>query len=192
MDKPKDILTTGDVARLCKVAPRTVSKWFDSGRLRGYRIPGSRDRRIPLQQLVRFMKVHGIPLDGIETGRPRILVVDSEPEMTSLIQRALSESGYYDVQTAGSAYEAGIMTERFKPHLLLVDIDVPGLDGRNLQLYISSHPELAGLQVIGMGASLTLSDRQNLIQRGFANAVAKPFDLRQLNNTIESTLNVFV
>ena len=41
------VFTTGQVAKICKVAPRTVSKWFDSGRLRGYRIPGSQDRRIP-------------------------------------------------------------------------------------------------------------------------------------------------
>ena len=44
----KTIFTTGQVAKICKVAPRTVSKWFDSGRLRGYRIPGSQDRRIPV------------------------------------------------------------------------------------------------------------------------------------------------
>src|SRR5947207_1217774 len=43
----KKVFTTGQVAKICKVAPRTVSKWFDSGRLRGYRIPGSQDRRIP-------------------------------------------------------------------------------------------------------------------------------------------------
>ena len=52
---PTDVLTTGQVAKICNVAPRTVSKWFDSGQLRGYRIPGSKDRRIPVQQLVRFM-----------------------------------------------------------------------------------------------------------------------------------------
>ena len=40
----KKVFTTGQVAKICKVAPRTVSKWFDSGRLRGYRIPGSQDR----------------------------------------------------------------------------------------------------------------------------------------------------
>ena len=47
----KKVFTTGQVAKICKVAPRTVSKWFDSGRLRGYRIPGSQDRRIPREHL---------------------------------------------------------------------------------------------------------------------------------------------
>ena len=51
----KKVFTTGQVAKICKVAPRTVSKWFDSGRLRGYRIPGSQDRRIPREHLLRFL-----------------------------------------------------------------------------------------------------------------------------------------
>jgi excisionase family DNA binding protein len=56
----KTIFTTSEVAKLCKVAPRTVSKWFDSGRLRGYRIPGSQDRRIPREHLIRFLTEHGM------------------------------------------------------------------------------------------------------------------------------------
>ena len=54
------VFTTGQVAKICKVAPRTVSKWFDSGRLKGYRIPGSQDRRIPREYLIKFLKEHGI------------------------------------------------------------------------------------------------------------------------------------
>jgi len=74
----KKVLTTGEVARICNVAPRTVSKWFDSGQLRGYRIPGSKDRRIPLEQLVRFMKSHGIPTDGLSLGAPTVLLMLAE------------------------------------------------------------------------------------------------------------------
>lgn len=55
------IFTTGQIAKMLSVAPRTVSKWFDSGRLRGYRIPGSQDRRIPEPQLVRFLAEYGMP-----------------------------------------------------------------------------------------------------------------------------------
>ncbi|MCH7632799.1 MAG: helix-turn-helix domain-containing protein, partial [Planctomycetes bacterium] len=50
-----DILTTGEVAKICNVAPRTVAKWFDRGELRGYRIPGSKDRRIPTSHLLSFL-----------------------------------------------------------------------------------------------------------------------------------------
>ena len=54
----KNVLTTGQVAKICHVAPRTVSKWFDTGQLQGYRIPGSKDRRIPVDKLLRFMESH--------------------------------------------------------------------------------------------------------------------------------------
>src|SRR3712207_9067999 len=76
--KVKDVLTTGEVAKICSVAPRTVSKWFDSGALHGYRIPGSKDRRIPLNQLIRFMKQHGMPLNGLMTGCTRVLIRSEE------------------------------------------------------------------------------------------------------------------
>jgi two-component system response regulator RpaA len=58
----KQTFTTGEVAKMINVATRTVAKWFDQGKLRGYRIPGSQDRRIPKEQLVRFLKDHGIPV----------------------------------------------------------------------------------------------------------------------------------
>ena len=56
----KEVFTTGDVAKICQVAPRTVSKWFDSGKLGGYRIPGSNDRRIPRDRLLAFLVDNGI------------------------------------------------------------------------------------------------------------------------------------
>ena len=76
MPRQKDILTTGEVAKICNVAPRTVSKWFDTGQLRGYRIPGSKDRRIPMTGLIRFMKQHSIPIDSLQSGKTRVLIVD--------------------------------------------------------------------------------------------------------------------
>jgi len=62
MAKGNNVLTTDDVARICNVAPRSASQWFDKGLLAGYRIPGSRDRRIPIAELARFMIAHNIPI----------------------------------------------------------------------------------------------------------------------------------
>ena len=63
--KYKDVLTTGQVSRICCVAPRTVCKWFDSGLLRGYRIPAGRSRRIPVTELIRFMKANNMPTEKL-------------------------------------------------------------------------------------------------------------------------------
>lgn len=68
----KKVFTTGDVAKICKVTPRTVSKWFDSGRLRGYRIPGSQDRRIPREYLIRFLKENGMEIPDFLKEEPNV------------------------------------------------------------------------------------------------------------------------
>jgi len=62
--KGKNVLTMGDVARICNVASRTATKWFDGGQLKGYRIPGSRDRRVPISELVCFMRANDIPMSS--------------------------------------------------------------------------------------------------------------------------------
>ncbi len=64
------VLTTGQVAKFCKVAPRTVAKWIDQGLLKGYRIPGSQDRRVPKDNLVRFCQEHGIPMSWLNANDP--------------------------------------------------------------------------------------------------------------------------
>jgi excisionase family DNA binding protein len=60
------IFTTGEVAKLCRISPRTVCKLFDQGKLGGYRVPGSRDRRIPGRALQKFCNDYGLPTEGIQ------------------------------------------------------------------------------------------------------------------------------
>src|SRR3954467_5905631 len=91
--KIKDVLTTGEVAKICHVAPRTVSKWFDSGALHGQRIPGSKERRIPLSEGVRVTKQPGMPLNGLMTGVSRIMIVDDEIDIAEVLQTILEEDG---------------------------------------------------------------------------------------------------
>src|SRR5688500_19985097 len=86
----KKVFTTGQVAKICKVAPRTVSKWFDSGRLKGYRIPGSQDRRIPREYLIRFLKEHGMPLGDLEDeAMAKVLIVAQDHVLIENLKREL-------------------------------------------------------------------------------------------------------
>ncbi len=88
----KKVFTTGQVAKICKVAPRTVSKWFDSGRLKGYRIPGSQDRRIPREQLIRFLKEHGMPLGELEEEEwHKVLLIGTEKLFNDRIKELLPD-----------------------------------------------------------------------------------------------------
>ena len=91
--------TTGQVAKICGVAPRTVSKWFDSGKLRGWRIPGSQDRRVPREELFKFLRTHGLTgvLAQLEAALRRYLlaVAVSDPAAERLRQ-ALPEGATLD------------------------------------------------------------------------------------------------
>ncbi len=60
------VYTTVQAAKICKVAPGTIRKWFDSGRLHGYLLPGSQERHIPHAYLVKFLKEYGMPLGDLE------------------------------------------------------------------------------------------------------------------------------
>ena len=190
MPRPKDVLTTGEVAKICNVAPRTVSKWFDSGKLRGYRIPGSKDRRIPLQQLVRFMRAHGIPLNGLDTGITRVLVVETDPDMAELLSSALARDAGYEVQVARSAFEAGAVAEGLKPHIMLLDVSLPGLAGRETIRSIRSLPDLDACKLIAVTGPLREGEAEVLRQQGYDAALSRPFEVADVVRAIEDALAI--
>lgn len=181
----KDVLTTGEVAKICNVAPRTVSKWFDSGQLKGYRIPGSKDRRIPMSNLMQFMKAHGIPLDGVHSGKTRVLVVDDERDIAEVLHKVLTEQANYEVKIARNGFEAGMECERFRPHVVLLDIHLGDSDGTGIPELIRNNEDLVMTRVIAMSGKLTDGQAMGLRSRGFEGFLKKPFQVRQVIQTIE-------
>ena len=132
----KKVFTTGQVAKICKVAPRTVSKWFDSGRLRGYRIPGSQDRRIPREHLIKFLKEHGMPLGELEEeGLHKILIIGAEKLFIDRVKEMLPEDDDFKYEVAHSGFEAGIQAERFHPDTIVIDLAM----GRSEALQIANN-----------------------------------------------------
>jgi excisionase family DNA binding protein len=118
--------TTGEVARICHVTKRTVIQWIDSGKLKGYRIPGSTHRRVPADALRSFLRAYKIP-DYASVVRRRILIVDDDTDLQELLKDALRER--YDVEVAGSALEAASRLPVFQPDLVLLDIRLPDVSG---------------------------------------------------------------
>ena len=131
----KTIFTTGQVAKICKVAPRTVSKWFDSGRLRGYRIPGSQDRRIPREHLIRFLKEHGMPLGELEDeAMGKLLLVGADTQVRASLDDLMATEDF-KIEYAVSGFEAGIQAESLHPDCVIVDFAM----GRNEALMIAQN-----------------------------------------------------
>jgi excisionase family DNA binding protein len=189
--KVKDVLTTGEVAKICNVAPRTVSKWFDSGALHGYRIPGSKDRRIPLNQLIRFMKQHGMPLNGLMTGCTRVLIVDSEQDIVEVLERVLEDEAKYEVEVARSGFSAGLSAERIRPHVILLDMHLSDVDGREVAKQVKANPDLQLTKIIAMSGRMTDQDIKGLQASGeFDGFLRKPFHVRQVIEAIEQSMSV--
>jgi len=186
--KIKDVLTTGEVAKICNVAPRTVSKWFDSGALRGYRIPGSKDRRIPLNQLIRFMKQHNIPLNGLMTGATRVLIVDDEQDIVEVLEKILESEARYEVETARGGFEAGVLAERFRPHVMLLDLHLSDVDPQQIARCVRNNPDLQLTKLIAMSGRLSEQEAQGLLSGGFDGFLRKPFHVRQVIEAIEDAM----
>lgn len=186
----KDVLTTGEVARVCNVAPRTVSKWFDSGALKGYRIPGSKDRRIPVSELIKFMRAHGIPMDGLSTGRTRVLIIDDETEVVDTLRKVLTEQTQYEIRTSLSGFEAGMECERFRPHVMLLDIHLGEADSRNVARIVRENDNLQMTRIIAMSGKLTDGQAGGLKAMGFEGLLKKPFQVRQVVEAIEAATNL--
>ena len=185
MPKQKDILTTGEVAKICNVAPRTVSKWFDSGQLRGYRIPGSKDRRIPMASLIRFMKQHSIPLDGLQSGATRVLVVDETSDTLNVLVKVLTEQAGYEVEVANGGFAAGVACEKFRPHVLLCDMHLDDVRGEDIKDLVRGSDDLQMTKVIAMSGKLTDGQASHLQNNGFDGYLKKPFHVGQVIEAIE-------
>lgn len=185
----KNVLTTGEVARICNVAPRTVSKWFDSGQLRGYRIPGSKDRRIPVDQLLRFMKAHGMPTERLELGAASVLLVDEDEELLNILCDALRSAGDYRVLAATSAFQAGVLLEQHRPRVVVIDLGLIHNDHRSVFQTLRSYSHLSPIRLIGTTGGMTEGQGQALLQQGFAGYLRKPFDIRQLRDLLEQVLD---
>jgi excisionase family DNA binding protein len=185
MAKGRNVLTTGDVAKICNVAPRTVSKWFDSGQLKGYRIPGSKDRRIPLNELIRFMKANNMPTEALAAGKIRVLVLDSDEGSGLGLQEILRSRGGYDVLVARNGFEAGAAAQKFAPHVVLINLLTNGIDAHSICSSMRGSEDLATIKIVALANQLSSQEAAALIQKGFDGYVSNPGDPLEIIKKIE-------
>ncbi len=186
----KEVLTTGEVARLCGVAPRTVSKWFDAGQLHGFKIPGSRERRIPRDSLVRFMRAHGIPLRGLDGAVTRVLICDGDYDFADALRITLQKGFEYDVQVATGVFEAGLLARQSRPHVILLDVGMPGLAPADLRQALRADPELVATRVVAVDPELTDVRVRGWLHQGFDACLRKPYGVREAVRVVEEATDI--
>jgi len=190
----KKVFTTGEAAQICKVSQQTIIRCFDAGRLQGFRVPGSRFRRIPREELIRFMQTNEIPLEPLE-GQPapdtyRILVVEDDHSILEIFEDTLGRDDRFELRTAANGYDAGMLTESFRPHLIVLDYMLPDINGNIVCERLRENPELASTKVIFVSGVVEEQEVEKLIRSGADDFLKKPFSVSQLMDRIESLLGV--
>jgi len=186
----KNVYSTGEAAKVCRVSQQTIIRCFDSGRLEGFYVPGSRFRRIPRESLVKFMKENGIPLTNLDSDKEKVLVVDDEQEIVDLLVDVLERDGRFEVKTATTGYDAGLLTQQFRPNVIVLDYMLPDINADVVTKTIQSNPSLEDTKIILISAHIDESEQAKIEAMGVDAFLHKPFQIEELVNTIADLLNL--
>lgn len=186
----KTVFTTGEAAKICKVSQQTIIRCFDSGQLRGFRVPGSRFRRIPRDILYRFMKENGIPTDALESGRRKALIVDDDEELVELIRDALEADGRFEIRVANNGFDAGMMVREYHPDVIVLDVMLPDINGKEVCQRVRSDNSLDDVKIICISGMVEQDKIEDLKASGANEFMQKPFEVENLIERICLLLDV--
>ena len=176
----KTVFTTGEAAKVCKVSQQTIIRCFDNGQLKGFRVPGSRFRRIPREALYKFMKDNGIPTDALESGKRKVLLVDDDVEILDMIHRFLEEDGRFEVKIAQNGFDAGMMVKEYRPDLIVLDVMLPDINGKEVCHRVRADATLEDVRIICMSGMIEEDKIQELKLAGADDFIQKPFEIERL------------
>jgi excisionase family DNA binding protein len=186
----KTVFTTGEAAKICKVSQQTIIRCFDSGQLKGFRVPGSRFRRIPRDQLYAFMRDNGIPTDALDSGRRKVLVVDDDENLVELIVDALERDGRFEIRSVNNGFGAGMLINEFRPDLIVLDVMLPDINGKEVCTLVRSEKSMDDVKIICISGMVEQGRIQELRDAGANDFMKKPFDVDDLINRVCQLLDV--
>jgi CheY-like chemotaxis protein len=119
-------------------------------------------------------------------GEP-ILIVDDNPANLKLARVLLASEGY-EVRTAADADEALAVLKAFRPRMILMDIQLPGMDGLELTRRLKADPAMRGIVILGLTAYAMKGDEERILAAGCDGYIAKPIDTRRLASQVAEYL----
>jgi excisionase family DNA binding protein len=186
----KTVFTTGEAAKICKVSQQTIIRCFDNGQLKGFRVPGSRFRRIPREALYKFMKDNGIPTDALESGKRKLLLVDDDRDLVDLLLKFFQEDGRFEVRTASNGFEAGMMVKEYRPDIILLDVMLPDINGKEVCHRVRADASLEEVRILCMSGLIEEEKVQELRLAGADDFLHKPFEFEELMDRMCSLLEM--
>jgi excisionase family DNA binding protein len=176
----KTVFTTGEAAKICKVSQQTIIRCFDNGQLKGFRVPGSRFRRIPREALYKFMRDNGIPTDALESGKRKVLLVDDDVELVELMTKVLEEDGRFEVRVATTGFDAGMMVKEYRPDMIVLDVMLPDINGKEVCHRVRADSTLEDVRILCISGMIEDDKIQELRLSGADDFLHKPFDIEEL------------
>lgn len=153
-------------------------------------MPGSRFRRIPRDELIRFIRQNNIPANHLKGGHKRVLVVDDDEMIIELFRDVLGTDERFLVKTATTGYDAGVVTEQFKPDLLIIDYMLPGINGNVVCKTVRQNAKLANMKVIIVSGIVNRDEIKGLLEAGADDFIRKPFNIEKLLDRIYTLLKM--
>ena len=116
-----------------------------------------------------------------------ILIVDDNPVNMKLTRVLLTGEGY-DVRTASDASEAFTILQDVHPGLILMDIQLPGIDGLELTRRLKADPATRDIPIVGLTAYAMKGDEERILAAGCDGYIPKPIDTRTLSDNVRRYL----
>ncbi|MBZ0165647.1 MAG: response regulator [Candidatus Omnitrophica bacterium] len=180
----KKALTTGDIAEYCQVTHRTVLDWVIQGKIKAYQTPG-RHTRVLVNDFIEFCHEYKIPIDdelreNAGDDKDRILIVDDDQQMVSALNRFLTLQEDLKIATAYSGFSAGTKFVQFKPHIVILDVLMPGLNGIDVCESIRACQEYNSVKILAITGDSSKDLPERMREAGADDFLLKPFSNDEL------------
>ena len=177
------VYTTFQIAELCGVQPTTIIQWVKQKRMKAYVTPGGH-RRVRESDLLKFLKQYEFPIPEELMGRKgrRILVVEDDPSVGRLLEKALGEAmgGDAEVEWIQDGIEALLVLGKKPADLVILDVVMPVVDGARVLATLRSDPRTAKTKVIGITGKRLGPEKLKFMQNHTDAFYYKPFDLHEI------------
>jgi excisionase family DNA binding protein len=169
------------VAELLMVNPVTVRQWAARGLLRSVTTPGGH-RRFLLRDVEEFARSRGSAPAPRGSGRPgRVLIVDDDEQLGMYIAELIkSRDRKVAIEIARDGFEAGTKVESFRPHALLLDLMMPGMDGFEVCRRLRARPTLNHVRIVAMTGFASAENVERIMAAGADACLPKPLDSERL------------
>lgn len=172
--RTKPYLRPSEVAELLRVEPGTVRLWNQAGKLRGTTTAGGH-RRFSYRDVEAFALEHGIELASPQEGTLRILIVDDEKPVTRMLKRVLAAADpELELETCHDGFTAGQLVEKFEPHVMILDLIMPGVDGFHLCKSLKADPATMGIRIIAITGDANPASAARIVKLGAEVCLPKP------------------